>query len=402
MSVSTASANPIPRLIVILACAGFGSTFALRSVEPLVGVIARDLGGDPHRVALLSTAFALPYALIQPILGPVGDALGKERVMTACLAVLCGALLLCAFAPGLPSLFALRMVAGAAAGGCIPLSLALLGDRVPMAGRQVAIGRYLVSVILGQLSGSTFAGLVEVAIGWRGVCAVTAAVAGIACAAVAFGFPSEGRAPARRPAFGAALRGYQAIIGNPRARVLFGAVFIEAIAIFGVFPHLAPLIEARGAGGPREAGLALAGFAVGGLVYATSVGLLVRLLGMTRMLMAGGLVCAAALLSIGLAGSWQGDCAALTVMGFGFYMLHNTYQTQVTEVAPHARGSAVALHAFSYFGGQAVSVAIVGEGLQLFGQFGALAACAATILCLGLVTALRLSRPVRAVPSPVP
>ncbi|MCJ2027497.1 MFS transporter [Methylobacterium sp. J-067] len=403
MSAPSASADPIPRLIVVLACAGFGSTFALRSFEPLVGVIARDLGGDPHRVALLSTAFALPYALIQPILGPVGDALGKARVMTGCLAVLCVALALCVVAPDLSSLFGLRMLAGAAAGGCIPLSLALLGDRVPMAGRQVAIGRFLVAVILGQLSGSTVAGLIETSIGWRGVAGVTAIVAGLACAAVAFGFPAGDRVPARRPAFGAALTNYRTILANPRARVLFGAVFVEAIAIFGVFPHLAPLLEARAAGGPREAGLALAGFAVGGLVYAALVGVMVRLLGMARMLIVGGITCAIALLIIGAAGSWQADCAALTVMGLGFYMLHNTYQTQVTEVAPKARGSAVALHAFSYFCGQAVSVAIVGEGLQVFGQFWALAACAATIVALGFTSAALLSRPVVSpVPSPAP
>jgi predicted MFS family arabinose efflux permease len=402
MSASPAQAPALTRLIVVLACAGFGSTFALRSVEPLVGAIARDLGGDPHRVALLSTAFALPYALIQPILGPVGDALGKQRVMTACLAVLCLALSLCAVAPDLSSLFGLRMVAGAAAGGCIPLSLALLGDRVPMAGRQVAIGRFLVAVILGQLSGSTFAGLIEAQIGWRGVSAVTAVVAGIAGAAVAFGFPPGGREPARRPAFGAALTNYGALLANPRARVLFGAVFVEAIAIFGVFPHLAPLIEARGAGGPREAGLALAGFAAGGLIYAALVGMLVRRLGVGGMLVSGGGVCAAALLVVGFAGTWQGDCAALTAMGFGFYMLHNTYQTQVTEVAPKARGSAVALHAFSYFCGQAVGAAILGEGLDLLGQFGALAACAVTILCVGLFTAARLSRPVSVAPAPAP
>ncbi|TXM87838.1 MFS transporter, partial [Methylobacterium sp. WL122] len=83
----TASTASTARLILVLAAAGFSSTFAWRSVEPLVGVLARDLGSDAHTVALLSTAFALPYALIQPILGPVGDAVGKERVIAACLAV---------------------------------------------------------------------------------------------------------------------------------------------------------------------------------------------------------------------------------------------------------------------------------------------------------------------------
>ncbi|WP_201025743.1 MFS transporter [Methylobacterium sp. GXS13] len=390
---SEPAAASIPRLIVVLACAGFGSTFALRSVEPLVGVLARDLGSDAHTVALLSTAFALPYAFIQPVLGPVGDALGKERVMSVCLAVLAGALVLCSLAPDLSSLFGLRMLAGAAAGGCIPLSLALLGDRVPMDRRQVAIGRFLVAVILGQLTGSTFAGLIEAAIGWRGVFAITALVAAIACAATVFGFDRTGRAPARRPAFGQAVGRYRTILANPRARILFSAVFVEAIAIFGVFPHLAPLIEARGEGGPREAGLVLAGFAIGGLLYSALVGLLVRLLGMPRMLIGGGLICGASLTVVGLAGSWQVDCAALTAMGLGFYMLHNTFQTQVTEVAPTARASAVALHAFSFFCGQALGVAVLGQALLQLGQFGALAACAVTILGLGIATAVALQRP---------
>ncbi len=72
-------------------------------------------------MALLSTAFALPYALIQPVLGPVGDALGKERVVVACLFVLTLALGACIVAGDIGTLFGLRMLAGAAAGGVIPL-----------------------------------------------------------------------------------------------------------------------------------------------------------------------------------------------------------------------------------------------------------------------------------------
>lgn len=52
--------------------------------------------------------------------------------------------------------------------------------------------------------------------------------------------------------------------------------------------------------------------------------------------MAGGAVSGGALLVVGLAGSWQADAAALTALGLGFYMLHNTFQVQVTEVAPEA------------------------------------------------------------------
>ncbi|MFE1602039.1 MFS transporter [Methylobacterium sp. ID0610] len=382
------------RLIAILAAGGFASTFAGRVVEPLVGVLARDFAAAPATVALLSTAFALPYALIQPVLGPVGDALGKERVVVTCLGILTLALAASIVASDIRMLFALRMVAGAAAGGVIPLALAMMGDRIPMNRRQVAIGRFLVAVILGQLMGSTVSGLIEGQIGWRGVFGLSTAVAAAGCGAVLVGFARSLRTAGSRFAVGPAVQRYRTILANPRARLLFGAVFIEAIAVFGIFPHLAHLIEARGEGGPREAGLVLAGFAAGGLLYSLLVGVLLRLLGQTRMLMAGGAVSGAALLTVGLAGAWQIDAAALVALGLGFYMLHNTFQVQVTEVAPEARASAVALHAFSFFCGQALGVAVLGAGLAALGQLGALALCAVLILVLGLVTARRLAQPI--------
>ena len=161
-------------LILILSAGGFASTFSSRAVEPMVGIIARDLATSPQTIALLSAAFALPYAFIQPILGPVGDALGKERVIKVALALLLATLAGAMAAPDTTVLFALRIVSGAAAGGAVPLSLALIGDRVAMEDRQVALSRYLVAVIVGQLAGSSLAGLMAEAVGWRGVFGISA------------------------------------------------------------------------------------------------------------------------------------------------------------------------------------------------------------------------------------
>src|SRR5919112_6174473 len=116
-------------LILILATSGFASTFSGRAVEPMVGIIARDLSAPVETIALLAAAFTLPYAFIQPILGPIGDAVGKERVMKMCLLVLVLALAGSIVAPDASTLFGWRIVAGVAAGGIVPLALALIGDR---------------------------------------------------------------------------------------------------------------------------------------------------------------------------------------------------------------------------------------------------------------------------------
>ncbi|MCB5176031.1 MFS transporter [Microvirga lenta] len=378
-------------LILILGTSGFAGTFSSRAVEPMVGVISRDLNTDPQTIALLSAAFALPYAFIQPILGPIGDALGKEQVMKVALSLLFLALGLSFFAPDATTLFVLRIVAGAAAGGAVPLSIALIGDRVEMAQRQVALSRYLVAIIVGQLAGSSFAGLLAELVGWRGVFALSTAMMAVALAATLIGFR-------RAPPGGAfdmakALRRYRDILSNPRALALFGFVFVESLAVFGIFPYIAPLLEERGGGGPTQAGFAIGGFAVGGLVYSILVTWMLRRLGIGRILIGGGLFAASALVVLGFGGDWKLDAAALLLMGLGFYMLHNTFQAQVTEVAPQARASAVALHAFSFFCGQALGVVVMGVGLRGIGLTASTGVAAVVILGVGLTAAFVLTRP---------
>lgn len=378
-------------LIRILAVSGFAGTFSSRAVEPMVGIIARDFASNPQAIALLSAAFALPFALIQPVLGPIGDALGKERVMKVALVLLFLALAGSVVAPNVTALFALRIIAGTAAGGAVPLSIALIGDRVEMAQRQVALSRYLVAVIMGQLAGSSLAGLIAEFVGWRGVFVLSTIMMAAALVATIVGFrnaPSGGRFD-----LGAALQRYRAILSNPRALALFGFVFAEATAIFGIFPYIAPLLEESGGGGAAQAGFAIGGFAIGGLIYSVLVSWLLKTLGISRILVVGGIVACLALISLGLTADWKLYGASLILMGLGFYMLHNTFQAQVTEVAPTARASAVALHAFSFFVGQALGVVFMGFGLRHVGLAASTSIAAAVILAVGLAASIVLMLP---------
>lgn len=389
MSQSLADQNRSAQISLVLAVSGFASTFAGRITEPLVGVIARDFATDPHTIALLSTAYALPYAFIQPILGPVGDAIGKEWIIKLCLALLALTLLACAVAPTTEMLFIGRVVSGAAAGGVIPLALAMIGDRVPMERRQVAISRFLVAVILGQLSGSSGAGILARWLDWRGVFGLAA---GIAIAAFAASFITLRDAPTGgRFVFREAILRYRVLLANPRARALFSFVFVEAIAIFGIFPYVAPTLEANQQGGAFEAGLVIAGFGLGGLVYSSLVSFMLRTLRLRGMLRAGGVVAGTALIVLGLGGPWPLAMVAMLFLGLGYYMLHNSFQTQVTELTPTARASAVALHAFSFFVGQALGVAVMGFGLSTIGLLPSLTVSAAVILGIGLVSAAILA-----------
>ena len=77
--------------------------------------------------------------------------------------------------------------------------------------------------------------------------------------------------------------------------------------------------------------------------------------------------------------------------GLGFYMLHNTLQTQATQMAPHARGSAVTLFACMLFFGQSTGVLLTAQTVDKGGLDWAYTACALGVVVLGRVIARRVN-----------
>src|SRR5205085_9862626 len=94
------------RILAGVSTVAFATSLFSRAIDPIVPPIALDLGVAPETVALLSTAFSLPFALIQPILGPLADTFGKTRVMTICLLVLIATAVMGATATSFPVLLA--------------------------------------------------------------------------------------------------------------------------------------------------------------------------------------------------------------------------------------------------------------------------------------------------------
>ena len=180
-------------LIARLSLIGFITALASRATDPIIPPIAHDIQVDPNAVALLTTAFALPFALVQPVLGPIGDMVGKVRVMIACLAITILTMLVSGLATDFTTLLVARIIAGVAGGGIFPVGIAVIGDLVPMKERQVAIARWLTAVITGNLIGSSLAGMIGDLLGWRGVFFVITAL-GVVALGVALGHAARGGA----------------------------------------------------------------------------------------------------------------------------------------------------------------------------------------------------------------
>ncbi|HEV1999736.1 MAG TPA: MFS transporter [Xanthobacteraceae bacterium] len=381
------------RVLNVVAGVSFATALFQRAIDPVIQKIAIDLAVDPATAALLSTAFAIPYALVQPLLGGMADMLGKIRLMTACLVVLVASALAGAVVDNFPMLFAARAISGMAAGGVFPIALAIAGDLVPLSGRQIAISRLLAITLAGGLLGASIGGVVGDLIGWRGVFFGAAGVGAAALLAIVFGLRSVTTdAPAR---FDLGLLGsnYLLIFRNPLAKICFSAVFLEGIFVFGLFPHMAALLYGEGETRASIAGIVIGGFGLGGVIYAFLLPWALGRFGVRRLMIAGGSLVGVALVLIGLRMPWQVEFMLFTLIGCAFYMLHGSIQIFVTELAPAARGASTALHSASFFVGQGIGPIFYGFGFALFSAALTLALSAVVVALVGLWCAETLRHP---------
>jgi predicted MFS family arabinose efflux permease len=383
--------EPAPHLpLFVLGLACFAANISVRAVDPMLPVIAGQFSVTLHQAAWLATVYGIPYALSQPILGPLADAFGKSIVIKICLALLALGFAACAVAPSFATLMIARGVSGAVAGGIVPVAFALVGDRVAYDKRQIAISRLVIAVITGQMGGALLSGAIASYAGWRSVFATTTIfAAGIAAAAFS---RLHGRDEPRR-AFSIAgtAADYGFLLTDWRARIVYGTVLCEGLFMFGVFPFVAPTLLARGQGGTFTAGLCIGSYALGGLIYGLSARHVIAWLGPWRMMAAGGVLVGICYGIIATPVPWLAMAALFALSGFGFYLLHNNLQTLSTELAPQARGAAVALLAAFYFIGQGFGPVLSG-GISAVAGYGAMFATSAVLTAALGLTASRLMR----------
>jgi MFS transporter, YNFM family, putative membrane transport protein len=382
-------------LSLVFAVCAFASGFGMRIIDPLILPIADAFGVTPTTAALLTTAYALPYALAQPFLGPLGDRFGKARCMQVCVTAMALMLLLGVVAARFELLLLTRLLAGVFAGGIIPLVLAGLGDAYSLQERQVAVGRMLVAIISGQMLGSALAGLASDAFGWRAAIALAALVATAACAmtsiVLARGAGTHATPPAHAASFAAL---YREVFRNRKAPWLYGAVICEGALVFCLFPYMGQLLAERAGSSAdaaaAQAGLVLGAFGIGGILYGLAVRRVIAALGVRRMCTLGSITVAGVYVLLLVLPLWWWHALAMVACGMGYYMLHNSLQIEATELAPGARGSAVALFACGFFVGIGLGPPLFGGLLHTTGFTGAVLGASIGLVVLGQVVVRRV------------
>jgi predicted MFS family arabinose efflux permease len=410
----------------LLGLAAFMVQADARVIDPLLHVVANDFQTTLPAAALVISAYALPYGLFQLLYGPIGDRVGKIRVVAFCLAVFSFGTFACAFVPTIAVFAILRFLTGVAAAAVVPMSLGHIGDTFPYQERQIALARFMSALMIGQIVGSTLGGIFGEYIGWRYVFVVF----GIVSLAVSVLLARDARrltevhSTARRlgpalltvplggtliftgllglgpiawsallEAAGACLliyalaSEYRTLFMRPTAPLVLGTVMLEGTFVFGGLAYLASSLTDRFGVNYAYAGLMVAGFGCGGLIYSISVRKLVTRAGELGVLLLGGTLLGIAFVFVGLMPSWHWFVPAVIVLGMGYYTMHGTLQTRATELAPHTRGAAISLFAFFFFLGQALGPQLLGSILKRQGY-----AAAFIVAGVGLFLTAAISR----------
>jgi len=372
--------RPLP--IGLLAAAGFLSSAGARVIDPLLHIIATDFETTVPIVAIVITAFTLPYGLNQLVLGPVGDRFGKLRVILGALLAYSFATASCALAGDLGTLTVLRAFAGASSAGLIPVSMAYIGDSVPYAQRQVTLSRFLTGVMIAQMLAGPIGGLFGDSIGWRGVFLVLAAgaliVAGLLATRIS-GLPDQ---RSDRQMFNPGL--YMRLLHGRVPRVVLIAALLDGAIMAGSFPFIAPFLHDGFGLSYQRVGLVLACFGLGALIYTQMARRIVPRLGEARMVLLGGLLMTGGLLMGMLSHAALVFVAVELMLGLGFFMLHAVLQARATEMLPDARATAVSSFAAVLFLGQSVGALTMGVLIGAFDYRIAFLVDAAAILLFTL------------------
>src|SRR3954452_1409145 len=194
------------REITFTVLAAAASSFALLQslIVPVLARIQVEFDTSQTTVTWVLTAYLLSASICTPLLGRVGDVVGKTRVLVACLVALSLGSLAAALAPSIGWLIAARGLQGVG-GGVLPLSFGIIRDefreRMTLALSVIAS---LTAVGFGV--GIVVAGPIVDAFGFRGLFWLPMAVTlVVAVAAMLFVPESPVRTPARLPVLPAVL-----------------------------------------------------------------------------------------------------------------------------------------------------------------------------------------------------
>ncbi|MER5913678.1 MFS transporter [Streptomyces sp. NPDC001982] len=147
-----------PQVTFVVLAAGVAAYSLLQSlVTPVLPTIQAALHTSQSTVTWVVTAYLLSASIFTPIMGRIGDMIGKDRVFVASIGALAAGCLLAAVATNVQVMIIARVIQGIS-GGALPLAFGIIRDEFPEKKTAGAVGGIAALTAIGNGLGIVLAG----------------------------------------------------------------------------------------------------------------------------------------------------------------------------------------------------------------------------------------------------
>jgi predicted MFS family arabinose efflux permease len=370
--------------------AGFCVFLQLYATQPLLALLKEAFGSSEGAVTLTVSAATLAVALASPLVGVMGDSLGRKRVIVPCLAFIALATLLCGTARSLPALVAWRFVGGVFTPGVIAVTIAYISEESPAGTAAWTTSLYVTGTVLGGLTGRMVSALVADSVSWRGAFFALAGLTMLGAVATAWLLPRSTRF-VRQSDWQRSLRSLHEHLRNPQLRATYFVGYAVLFCHVGLFTYASfRLAKPPYSLSTSALGSVFLVYALG-LFVTPAAGKLVDVIGHRA-----GTSIAAATVTLGalltLAPGLTTFVVGLAVASSGVFVAQASASSHVGSSAKEARSAASGLYVACYYlGGSCGATALVLP--WRFGGWASVVACIAAVQAAVLFVAQRYFDP---------
>ncbi|MBB4922001.1 MFS transporter [Kitasatospora kifunensis] len=351
-----------PQTIAALTVTGILVVGQMYIVIPLFAPMSKSFGAAPASMTWLATIFGFAYAGGFLLAGPLADRYGSRPVIVLGLLATSVTTAAVATAPNLGVGCALRALQGFTAASFAPAAFAYVAEHLAPNRRSLALtcitSGYLAAAVLVQVAAQ---GLNALA-GWRSAFLVFAPA--LVVAALAAKLVLRPRREVPQAEVGSIFTAFAAmprLLARPRLLGLYGATMTVLGGFVAVYTGIS-LAGPAGIVGHPAALLALRASALPAMIAVPAFApLLARLSTRTRLVLGLAAAAAAALVASLLGSAIAALAAVLLVLVAGVAIAAPALVEAISQAAADARGSAVALYAFSMFIGASLGPQLAGD-----------------------------------------
>ncbi|HEX2136370.1 MAG TPA: multidrug effflux MFS transporter [Microvirga sp.] len=240
MTAAPAAATLLRPPLWVLIAISMLQPFALNVLAPATPGLARSLQTDYATVQLTLTLYLMTVAVVQLLVGPISDRIGRRPCILAGIALFAVGSVLGALAEQIETLLLARVVQAAGGGTCFALSRAVVRDTASRDESASLIGYITMGMVVAPMIAPMIGGVIDSHFGWRAIflamLAMTALVAAGAVVQLRETAPREGGT-----GLGDLFRGYPELLRSP-AFVGYALALSSTSAAFFSFIAGAPYV----------------------------------------------------------------------------------------------------------------------------------------------------------------